>query len=1084
MKKKIHMKKILFCLTAAIGLLVTAPKAVNAEEEAKLPSGVYYEFEDGEDFICNTETERTEMVFDYGKSRLGEFSVSGNKLSADTFGGVQAYGVSGELALRYEYDGAFHSDVKTNWKIISCGEDKIDDIELDKSVANGSIIVCKSENGADWELVSVVRNAFEKNEAQTIEVFTIPEEDVRKGTYYRVMVAYNMERAKSEKWNSGKINKKFLEVYTFHVSFESNPIVLRNMLTREAVEENSVVTEGFLIDKGGTDYAVTVKKDNENAEIVKDMETICEPGSYMITVTTDLKSVYTMKLKVTEGMELSTLEPKVYEGGKKDDYSLANPAVETTVFGMDSYTTLKIGQIGDSGITKVQKGEFTAYGMKESRPSLFLTLTGAAALEKDGWEICSDEWGKGKKEKIENVTTGSVKTGALIVQKSFNGTDWVQVEREEYSNGLYTTDFNKAYENQGDILIYTPDGREYLKGLYVRALYAYEVYQESTKTYKRYLEKYQVYLCSDELGAVTFHNLSAEGALEKQGLLKEQLGENEELEAQLQREAETLLSGSGTATGFTIDISENPTVTYKVHKDGVRMASVAPDQKFTEPGRYEIYLTSAVGSRKTVTIYVDDNSSKDALAHYFGKGFLTDKRIYDAKSAYPVYEGGKTAYHIEAVSDSYLPLSGTITNTRTGKTIAVSATREEKSGDLTEPGEYVAVFTTKQEQEDGTVSGDYRTFTFRFEIIEEGKAPGPKVNQESLVKYNRKNVSDSYPMYYGLTYPSAAKGYITLAFATKEAALAYAYEYEKGMVELTNGTYRYGGNLAVKEKEAFDSNWDLTEAVNHFAEQAVEQLYFDMTNSFYYITLADSVITRHDNLRKLELNSSVRIFAEGQKELLCSKNLLPSISDKPYIFLHPVLDGKQDSGYAEFKFVKDERGYDSARVVITDAVGKQYAIKYNEGVAAQLAEQKCPSGIVTVTERTVYGDTVSYQAVYIARGDNTAKTTLAYFVGGKEQKATIDMTGAGCNIEAEVFRITDIVDELDPYNLITVSDGKNSKRFVADQPLDAVWAKPGTYTVQVANRLGYGYSFTVTVTGPTGTVSALLAQTVATELKE
>jgi len=68
-----------------------------------------------------------------------------------------------------------------------------------------------------------------------------------------------------------------------------------------------------------------------------------------------------------------------------------------------------------------------------------------------------------------------VGTGALIVQKSTNGTDWENVDLSKYGKGLYTTDYFNNYAEKGDVFIYSPKGEEILKGVYLRVYYAYQL---------------------------------------------------------------------------------------------------------------------------------------------------------------------------------------------------------------------------------------------------------------------------------------------------------------------------------------------------------------------------------------------------------------------------------------------------------------------------------------------------------------------------------------------------------------------------------------------------------------------------------
>ena len=143
----------------------------------------------------------------------------------------------------------------------------------------------------------------------------------------------------------------------------------------------------------------------------------------------------------------------------------------------------------------------------------------------------------------------------------------------------------------------------------------------------------------------------------------------------------------------------------------------------------------------------------------------------------------------------------------------------KKTGIISEPGEYRAVFATSEKYFTGELAGDARVFTFHFRVIPQGTAPGPHVNQEKLKEFSHMTVTDCNPIYYGLKYSSAGTGDITRVFATQDSALQFAYNFENGKVEQQDdGTYRYTGSFDVNQKTKFESNWDLTDAVYFFAE--------------------------------------------------------------------------------------------------------------------------------------------------------------------------------------------------------------------------------------------------------------------------
>ena len=254
--------------------------------------------------------------------------------------------------------------------------------------------------------------------------------------------------------------------------------------------------------------------------------------------------------------------------------------------------------------------------------------------------------------------------------------------------------------------------------------------------------------------------------------------------------------------------------------------------------------------------------------------------------------------------------------------------------------------------------------------------------------------------------------------------------------------------------------------MNYFAEQAIRVQYFDLSDEFTTLSLTDSIVEETENLRTLELDRSVTIFSDSdnQKEKLTGLEALPFINDKPFSYLSPGQDGRVNTGFDEFEFVKDKYGCDSDSVSITDGNGKDYEICYNESVGQQLKAQNCPSGVVTINEKTVYGDETSYEAVYIAEDDNTATLELSLFHDGTSSKQIFTQSDANTHVEADAFSIASIEDPLDPYSLVVVSDGKKAYPYAADQPAKDAWSDPGTYEIKVVNRLGYGFTVSVTVT--------------------
>lgn len=999
--------------------------------------------------------------FAYGKQTLGGLYVNG-EMKTSSINGVKAYEVNGPISIGYSYSGDYQTSVKEDWNLYDSDEKQIGDIKLSKKIEKGLVLIQKSTDGVNWETaIDSKYDFFSKYKTGNDSLYTITQEEILAGTYYRVYVAYSMKRKTGEeKAFIGKKDvyeyKNFVEEYKFFVCYNSNPIKTYDMSDRSReVTNNDSVENGFIVDKAGANVSVSVKRDNVLvSSVVNSLTSYTTPGIYTITAVSPVGSSFKRVITIKTGMSTSELNPTVYAVKDSENYSTSS--VDST---MPTISTLKIGQKAGSNIYKSTKNSFAAYGITGDTVTFYLKLKDSSTYETNGWQIEKDTYGKKEKQLIEGAQTGQIDTGALIIQKSSNGVNWENVDLGKYANGLYTTDFTNNYAGLGDVFIYSPDGQDVLSGVYIRILYAYKTKEVSGKTKKRCVEEYKFYLCSNELDAVTFQNLSVTEET------NEVCGEDDEIVAEMYKKSQTLTSDSVTVSGFKIDNSLNPTVTYTVKKNGAAI-SVPSNHQFTETGKYEIELKSAVGATKSVTIYVDRMTAGEALDYYFGEGFIQGKRIY-SEGEYPVYEGGCAKYNISSVDINHLPVYGYIQNVTTGEKIEIASTRTAKTATITDAGEYVAVFYNNPTYETEVVSGDNRVITFRFMMIKNGTAPGPVINHENLVAANKENISGAYPVFYGLTYPSAASGYITKIYATREAAIQAAYDYEKGMVEIqSDGTYRYTGSFMVSKKEKYDSAWDLTDAEYYFAEQAVQVLYFDLSEEYTYLTLDDGTIAKYKdkNLRVLELERSVTIYAnEEQEKALTSIEALPIINALPYSYLTDKNTKESVTGASDFQFIKDKYGCDSNSVIITDCNGKEYTVLYNRGVGAQLSAQDCPTGIVTITESTVYGDSTSYNAVYFANGDNTAQLTLEYYLKGNKGKTTYSQNTVGDILTVDLFSLSSLKDALDPYDVVIIDGPAGEFAYAEDNLENAVWADQGEYTITVVNRIGNKYEVKIIV---------------------
>lgn len=1000
----------------------------------------------------------------YGASSLGTILVNGNSIIGNsTFNNTQAYGVEDNVTISFLYENPnLISDSTSGWGLIGDTKTKaINDVSLSENVGYGIFVLQSSEEGQNWNTI-LTSGDFFNSSMYTVSgergLYTTNDQEISKGIYFRTIIAYKLRHKKSSgswlPWDNDKYEYRYCtEISTFFISKEASGVKFLDIITKQSIE-NGTCAYGFMIDSSSNGNLINVKKDNETEiQNVGNKRTFTEKGNYTITEFSKIfGKQFTYYMTITDGLNCIETNTLFSETKNDSGYTTENKVTQSS-YSNGSYSNVKVCVNGNNRINKTNDGNIigitgnTTYILMELKPNNLIS----------GYRIVDDDWGKYENQSVNGTTTGEVKSGCLIIRKSYDDINYSETEGP-YSNGLYTTDYQTSFGANGDVIIYIPKGEDILNGIYIEILYAFELYNDNTGQTINVCETHKFYLCSDELDAITFHNLSIDGNLD------EILSDEDPTNLEVYKRAETLIDGSLTTNGFQIDKSLNPTVTVTIKRNGVNYI-IPEDNKINEDGKYEIIIQSKTGTVKQMLIYVSKKTFKELYELYFSSSFLVGKRIY-SEGEYPVYEGGLTSYHINKTADSLSPLWGTITNTSTGNVFDIVAT-DEINCLINEAGEYIVVLNTNNTFKN-EASGDNQKFTFHFTIIENGTAPGPQINKQNLEKFNNTaNASNLNPVYYGLTYSSAAKGNITLAFADKKTAREYAYQYEKGMVEVqSDGSYRYNGNLIVSQKVKYESNWDLTDAIYDFIDQAIQKLYFDMSDPFTYMTVSDDLLNSVSNIRTQELEKSVVIVASGELEKLIKTNSIYSINSKHYAIIEPGIGNDASYGYSEFKFIKDKYGYDSNTVTIIDSDGNRFNIEYNVSVEEQLKAYNFKTGIITIEEATIYGDTTTYTAVYIKEDDVTNTTCKLNYVDvyGNNQIININSEIGNDAIECYMFYLNEFVNQYDKYNLVLIEkDGKVIDCYSTSDDATTSFTEKGEYKVTIENRLGYKYSFNLNI---------------------
>lgn len=313
-KKKLLSILVVMCIWGFFSG-VTA-HAANAEKQCEI-TGACYEVKENN----NYKYQDAEIVdkMSYGKKTVGTLNIGGIDLTEDTYNGVKAYGTTGNITLSYEYDNDLLNTSKDEWHIVSDKTKKVAGRKIDADVMRGVVIIQKSFDGGTYEdAVNPLVNFFD-GKTSGKEIYKSNGEDISKGVYYRVIVAYKTERCTGKfLWVDQYEKKRHIEVYDFFVVENSGVISIHNLSIDEELLEmedysqellkkgetlidGSVTRDGFQIESFTDSYSITVKKDADKGVVTKNGDKFISDGKYTITVSTLLGKKVTSTIYVFSG---------------------------------------------------------------------------------------------------------------------------------------------------------------------------------------------------------------------------------------------------------------------------------------------------------------------------------------------------------------------------------------------------------------------------------------------------------------------------------------------------------------------------------------------------------------------------------------------------------------------------------------------------------------------------------------------------------------------------------------------------------------------------------------------------------------
>lgn len=225
--KNLRFKILYIIALTALFLLPPSPFIwiVSAAENDAETAGKLYEFERKSEYEISS-SEPAGITEDH--NTLGTFFVSGDITKVWDEDDSPAYeiGDNTQITLCYRYNDSMLTASAEEWHLTEEDKKSVDGIKLEEKINNGVIILQTSLDRKKWTVNKVYTNIVQPSEGNYLEkTFISNDIQLINGCYYRVIVAYKMER-KSEPTKILFIDKpnyeykKYAEVYEFYAGYK------------------------------------------------------------------------------------------------------------------------------------------------------------------------------------------------------------------------------------------------------------------------------------------------------------------------------------------------------------------------------------------------------------------------------------------------------------------------------------------------------------------------------------------------------------------------------------------------------------------------------------------------------------------------------------------------------------------------------------------------------------------------------------------------------------------------------------------------------------------------------------------------
>lgn len=498
--------------------------------------------------------------------------------------------------------------------------------------------------------------------------------------------------------------------------------------------------------------------------------------------------------------------------------------------------------------------------------------------------------------------------------------------------------------------------------------------------------------------------------------------------------ATTLTDGSVCFSSFTMT-RDNATlkVEYAFNSNAYTLISEV-HKTFTTQGKYRFRITNAFDEVRYVTIYLldvaEDNAKSAYFNHYGGFSGLLDeaKRVYAPNSKIPCYGRG-TDFYIDA-SETKPGLYGRILRVHPDGTYTELQKFENLHNPLTGVLNTIGQYCFEVNVGDPSSAGDHICYTVNFSIVDETTYV-PSVNYDLLS--NSYFASSYMPNVYKVKYKSLGEGSFVYVYPGTESGYQEAWDFAIELESLSivfndDGTYNY----PLESGQLYTSKLALFADLKENAKAKIEKDYLDLSTALASEDYGD--------ITKVSLDHDVYVVENESihKELT----------------VHPV--------YINHYIFASLREYESQSVKMTHiASGQEYDIPYDVDVSTILDQ----TGRYLVKETNWCG-TREYEVIFVLDDVNTAEFAINYRDGSTVKTKTINQENNE-NVSSSIFYFKNVVDALDEYDLITVThqESGNKQCYTINELKGTAITHNGTFEVKITNRIGYSYTFVLTVTG-------------------